>query len=241
MATPWEERRDPAELAALRPDPNDVTLLIFTSGTTGEPKGVMHTHNTPGRGERPAAERLGIASDSVIHMASTLAHLTGFLYGARLPVQIGATGVLPGRVGRRAVRRARRAAPASPTPRRRRRSCTTPLSAPNLADARRVLAGAVLLHGRADPAGHRPARPGSKLPGLAVLGGWGQTENALVTLGIPGDPEEKVVDTRRLPAGPGMQIRVVDDGGTELPAGSRGPAAGHRAVPVRRLRRAAGA
>ena len=44
--TPWEERRDPAELAALRPDPNDVTLLIFTSGTTGEPKGVMHTHNT---------------------------------------------------------------------------------------------------------------------------------------------------------------------------------------------------
>ncbi len=44
--TPWEQRRDPAELAALRPDPNDVTLLIFTSGTTGEPKGVMHTHNT---------------------------------------------------------------------------------------------------------------------------------------------------------------------------------------------------
>jgi cyclohexanecarboxylate-CoA ligase len=41
--TPWEERRDLAELAALRPDPDDVTLLIFTSGTTGEPKGVMHT------------------------------------------------------------------------------------------------------------------------------------------------------------------------------------------------------
>ena len=46
MDTPWEQRRDPAELAALRPDPNDVTLLMFTSGTTGEPKGVMHTHNT---------------------------------------------------------------------------------------------------------------------------------------------------------------------------------------------------
>ena len=30
----------------LRPDPNEVTLLMFTSGTTGEPKGVMHTHNT---------------------------------------------------------------------------------------------------------------------------------------------------------------------------------------------------
>ena len=94
MSTPWEERRDPAELAALRPDPNDVTLLIFTSGTTGEPKGVMHTHNTVVAANNPLPERLGISTESVIHMASTLAHLTGFLYGARLPVQNGATGIL---------------------------------------------------------------------------------------------------------------------------------------------------
>ena len=84
MATPWEERRDPAELAALRPDPNDVTLLIFTSGTTAEPKGVMHTHNTLIAATAPLPDRLGITSDTVFHMASTLAHLTGFLYGARL-------------------------------------------------------------------------------------------------------------------------------------------------------------
>src|SRR6059058_5126575 len=78
MATPWEQRRDPAELAALRPDPNDVTLLIFTSGTTGEPKGVMHTHNTVVAANNPLPARLGITVDSVIHMGSTLAHLTGF-------------------------------------------------------------------------------------------------------------------------------------------------------------------
>ena len=93
MATPWEERRDPAELAALRPDPNDVTLLIFTSGTTGEPKGVMHTHNTLVAANEPLPARLGITPDTVFHMASTLAHLTGFLYGARLSVQNGATCV----------------------------------------------------------------------------------------------------------------------------------------------------
>jgi len=46
-----------------------------------------------------------------------------------------------------------------------------------------------------------------------VLGGWGQSENALVTLGIPGDPEEKIVERDGYPW-PGMEIRVVDFDGT---------------------------
>jgi cyclohexanecarboxylate-CoA ligase len=54
-----------------------------------------------------------------------------------------------------------------------------------------------------------------------VLGGWGQTENALVTLGIPGDPDEKLIDTDGYPW-PGMRIRVVDDSGAELPSGTAG-------------------
>jgi len=54
-----------------------------------------------------------------------------------------------------------------------------------------------------------------------VVSGWGQTEDALVTLGIPGDPEEKVVDRDGYPL-PGMQIRVVDSGGAAVPAGTDG-------------------
>jgi cyclohexanecarboxylate-CoA ligase len=219
IETPWEERRDPASLAELRPDPNDVTLLIFTSGTTGEPKGVMHTHNTMVAANDPLPPRLGITSDSVFHMASTLAHLTGFLYGARLNVQSGATCVLqdvwdPPRfvelVAEHGITYT---------------SAATPflhdlLNAPNLDQhdlsslARFCCMGAPI-----PPAVVRQAA--QQLPDLVVVGGWGQTEEGLVTLGIPGDPEEKIVETDGYPW-PGMEVRVVDEAGVVVPPGAEG-------------------
>jgi acyl-CoA synthetase (AMP-forming)/AMP-acid ligase II len=60
-----------------------------------------------------------------------------------------------------------------------------------------------------------------KLPGMVVLGGWGQSENGLVTLGIPGDPEEKIIETDGYPW-PGMHVRSVDFEGKEVPAGEEG-------------------
>src|ERR1700737_3741399 len=40
---PWEARSDRRPLGGT--DPNTVHEVVFTSGTTGEPKGVMHTQN----------------------------------------------------------------------------------------------------------------------------------------------------------------------------------------------------
>jgi cyclohexanecarboxylate-CoA ligase len=215
MATPREQR----DLAGLRPDPDEVTLLIFTSGTTGEPKGVMHTHNTAVAANNPLPARLGITADSVIHMASTLAHLTGFLYGARLPVQVGATGVLQD------VWEPKRFVELIAEHRITYTSAATPflhdlLAVPDLADhdlsslVRFCCMGAPIPRALV-----REAR--AKLPGLVVLGGWGQSENALVTLGIPGDPDEKIIDTDGYPW-PGMRVRVLDQAGVELPAGQEG-------------------
>ncbi len=219
MATPWESRRHPGLLADLRPDPDDVTLLIFTSGTTGEPKGVMHTHNTVVAANRPLPERLGITSDSVIHMASTLAHLTGFLYGARLNVQNGATGVLQD------VWDASRFVELVEEHGITYTSAATPflhdvLNAPNLGD--HDLSSLVRFCCMGAPIPRVLVREAKeKLPGLVVLGGWGQTENGLVTLGIPGDPEEKVIETDGYPW-PGMRIRTVDFEGKEVPPGEEG-------------------
>ncbi|ABL83793.1 MULTISPECIES: cyclohexanecarboxylate-CoA ligase [unclassified Nocardioides] len=219
LATPWEERHDPGLLDSLRPDANDVTLLIFTSGTTGEPKGVMHTHNTVVAANAPLPERLGVGADSVIHMASTLAHLTGFLYGARLPVQVGATGVLqdvwdPAEFVR-LVEQHRITYTSAATPFLHDLVNVADLADHDLSSLQRFCCmGAPIPRAIV-----RRAR--AALPGLVVVGGWGQTENALVTLGVPGDPDEKLIETDGYPW-PGMRIRVVDADGAEVPAGTEG-------------------
>jgi cyclohexanecarboxylate-CoA ligase len=218
--TPWEERRGPAELAALRPDANDVTLLIFTSGTTGEPKGVMHTHNTLVAANAPLPDRLGVSEDDVIHMASTFAHLTGFLYGARLPTQVGGATAVYQDVWDPArfvdlVEQHRISYTSAATP-----FLADTLGRPDLAD--RDLSSLRLFCCMGAPIPRAIVREAKqKLPGLTVLGGWGQSENALVTLGIPGDPEEKIVDRDGYPW-PGMEIRVVDDAGAVPLPGTEG-------------------
>jgi acyl-CoA synthetase (AMP-forming)/AMP-acid ligase II len=71
-------------------DPNDVKLLLYTSGTTGNPKGVLHSHNTL-RSEVDAVTNFWkLSQDDVILMPSPVTHITGYLYALEMAFALGA-------------------------------------------------------------------------------------------------------------------------------------------------------
>jgi len=63
---------------ALKQDPNQVVYLAFTSGTTGQPKGVMHSDNTLLANARAMASDWNIGTESVVYALSPLSHNLGF-------------------------------------------------------------------------------------------------------------------------------------------------------------------
>lgn len=59
-------------------DPNTIVYLAFTSGTTGKPKGVMHSDNTLLANARQLAADWHIDNQSVVFSLSPLGHNLGF-------------------------------------------------------------------------------------------------------------------------------------------------------------------
>lgn len=214
-------RRDenPADFAPLRPNPNDLALIMFTSGTTGKPKGVMHTHNNVLAGALPWPDKLGLDDSSVIHMASTFGHLTGYLYGVSLPIMLGATGVFQDiwdvdyfvyLVEKYKINHTSGAAP----------FLHDLLTAENLHHYDLSSLRHFCCMGAPIPRSFiTDAR--EKLPQMSVFGGWGMTECCLSTMGHPDYPDEKIINTDGRPLA-GMEVRVVDSQGKELPAGQEG-------------------
>jgi non-ribosomal peptide synthetase component E (peptide arylation enzyme) len=70
-------------------DANAVKLRLYTSGTTGRPKAVLHTHNSGPVTLRKAFEYWGQRPGDSVLMASPVTHITGFSYGMELPLVCG--------------------------------------------------------------------------------------------------------------------------------------------------------
>lgn len=81
---------DPVEL-----DPETQTLVIaFTSGSTGEPKGIELVHRALFSSARDYGEAMRISSDDVFAMPMPVCHLFGLNAGIILPLSMGATILL---------------------------------------------------------------------------------------------------------------------------------------------------
>jgi cyclohexanecarboxylate-CoA ligase len=75
-------------------DPNAVSCILYTSGTTADPKGVLHSNNTLLAECRAMVRYHGLSAGEVFIMPSPVGHISGLLYGVMLPVVLGATSVL---------------------------------------------------------------------------------------------------------------------------------------------------
>jgi cyclohexanecarboxylate-CoA ligase len=198
--------------------PGDIVQLCFTSGTTGEPKGVLHTSDTLLSNSIPFAERLQLTQEDVLFMPSPLAHQTGFMLAMLPAFHIGATLVL--------------------------QDVWNPVRAAEIIAAEKVTFGmgaTPFLADLAVEAEHSPepfttlrifASAGAPIPralvgrarqamGAAILSCWGMSEVGGVTLTRPDDPAAKASETDGACL-PGVEIRVVDSDRTVLPANTEG-------------------
>lgn len=75
-------------------DPTAVSVILYTSGTTADPKGVLHSDATLLSECRTMARYHELSAADVFVMPSPVSHISGLLYGVLLPVLVGATSVL---------------------------------------------------------------------------------------------------------------------------------------------------
>ncbi len=93
--TPWAT----VMAAALAPGPHragpdDLAVMPYTSGTTGKPKGCMHTHSTVLATSTASSHWRGSSSGTVVLSVLPMFHVTGMQAGMNTPIQAGAKMVV---------------------------------------------------------------------------------------------------------------------------------------------------
>jgi cyclohexanecarboxylate-CoA ligase len=220
---PGSEASDPDEpaVAARHPQPSAIAQLLFTSGSTGEPKGVLQRHEVLDRAADAHIAHFGLRSDDVIYIPSPLAHQTGWLYGMWIAWRLGTTQVIQeswdAEVAFDAIRR---------------HGVTfTQAATPFLADLVRVAEDRGVGGGARNPLRMFVAT-GAAIPrdlarrardvlGAEVGGGFGTTESCMGAGFVPGLDDERAWTSDGV-ALANVSLRVVDDAGRELPPGAEG-------------------
>jgi len=206
----------PAPFSGLRPD--DMAVLMFTSGTTGEPKGVIHTSNSMVGCTKALTQRFGLHDHEVLLVASPVAHMTGYAAVVLLSIYLGATMVLQDvwepRHGVSLMTREGVTYTAASTPFLSDICDVVAAGAPRPASLRSFLcAGATIPPVLIE----RAARE----VGIHACSLWGMTESLASTLTEPSRAAEKSPTTDGRPL-EGMEVRIVDTEGNPVSTGQSG-------------------
>ncbi|GBG37812.1 AMP-binding protein [Mycobacterium montefiorense] len=81
-----------ATLPAL--DPDSVRMILYTSGTTSRPKGVLHTHNSIHALICQISDHWMIAPGDTFLVPSPVAHIGGSIYAFECPLLLGTAAIL---------------------------------------------------------------------------------------------------------------------------------------------------
>ena len=197
--------------------PDDPALLLYTSGTTADPKGAIHTHQTLDFEIRSMIECYGLGAKDVVYMPSPLSHVTGLLYGIQLPAVLGGRVVYQDRFE-----------PDEGLALVERYGCTFTVAATpflrGLCDSQRArprkLSLATFCCGGADVPPEL-IRDANRLLGCTATRAYGSTEFPTVTGGNATDSVDRRAETDgRVMAH--CEVRVVDEAGQVRPPGVAG-------------------
>jgi len=213
---------DPSEIerrvAAI--EPGDYSDMLFTSGTTGRPKGVLTTHEQTLRAFRTWAELVGLREGDRYLLVNPMFHSFGYKAGIIAALIAGATLVpLPvfdvDAVFETITHERITMLPGPPT------LYQSLLNHPRLGEAdlsslRLAVTGAAVV-----PV-ELVRRMHDQLGFETVITGYGLTEaTGVVTMCRADDDPETIASTSGR-AIPGVEVRVVDDAGREVPRGEPG-------------------
>jgi acyl-CoA synthetase len=207
VGTTFDELLDDESMVGTLPaDPASPALIAFTSGTTSNPKGVVHSHQTLGFETRQLLENYPTDRGRQL-TATPVGHFIGMLGAFLIPVLEGASIDLcdvwdPGKVLKLMDSEGLSIGGGPPY------FVTSVLDHPDCTDAHRARFTTVGLGGSTVPAA--VTRRLSEM-GMFVFRSYGSTEHPSITGSRPTAPEDKRLYTDG-DARPGVEIRLTEEG-----------------------------